>query len=82
MPSSFREQCEHPEYDHDFRLEEVPGTYEQFINEVESMGLVRMVMGRPVEDENAETISVEAEVDYKAQTFWYDLHRVTIRRTD
>lgn len=82
LPGTYRELCEHPEYDNYLRLDEMPGTYEQFINEVKTMGLVRMVMeGRP-DNENGETTSVEVEVNYKAQTFWYDLHRVIIRRTD
>lgn len=82
IPGTYRELCEHPEYDNHLRLDEVPRTYEQFINEVKAMGLVRMVMEGQPDNENGETTSVEVEVNYKAQTFWYDLHRVIIRRTD
>lgn len=82
IPGTFRKLCKHPEHDNDLSLDGVPGTYEQFVKDVETLGLAGVVMTRPVEDENAGTFSVDVEVDYKAQTFWYDLHRVTIRHAD
>jgi hypothetical protein len=38
--------------------------------------------GEETADDSDETYSAEIEIDYKTQTFWYDLHRIFIHRMD
>lgn len=82
IPNSFRELCEDPDYDDPgFSITDRSGTYEQFVEDVKSLGFPAVMIPRPVkEDEDVGTFSADIEVDYKSQTYWYDLHRIIIRR--
>ncbi|MDT3434253.1 hypothetical protein [Haloarcula sp. 1CSR25-25] len=84
IPGSFREVCEDPDYDDpSFSITDRPGTYEQFVEDVTSLGLPALIVPRPVEEDvDSGTFSVDIEINYKSQTYWYDLHRVIIRRPD
>ncbi len=45
-PGTFRELCEHPEHESDLSLDGVPGAYEQFVKDVETLGLVGVAVFR------------------------------------
>lgn len=83
ISSSFRELCENPDYDSGFSITDWPGTYKQFVKDIKSSGFLAAMEPRSVEeDEDAGTFSADIEVDYKSQTYWYDLHRIIIRRAN
>lgn len=65
-------------------LTDRPGTYEQFLKDVENLGTTALFIQRRggAVDDSDETYSAEVEIDYKTQTFWYDLHRIFIRHAD
>lgn len=84
VPGTLREICEDPDFDDPvFNITDRPGTYEQFVEDAKMLGLTMVMMRRPVkDDEEVGTFSADVEIDYKSQTYWYDLHRVIIRRVD
>lgn len=61
-----------------------PGTYEQFLEEVSTLGIIPLVIYRQPGDgsDPEDTFSAKVDIKHKSQTFWYDLHQIIIRRTD
>jgi len=87
-PESLRAALEDPDFETENPLMEIPvenRTYEQFLEDVGRLGPLGFLIERPVEHEEADGVdpfTVEIDINYKAQTFWYDLHRIFIRRVD
>ena len=64
---------------------ELDASYEQYLENVRQFPEVALMASiRPPEDsaEDRDTCSVEVDVEYNIQDFWYLAHRATIRRTD
>lgn len=90
-PNTFREFFDDPEIDTEdakMRLRDMTGSYNQFFESVQLVGLAGMLIQprEPKESmknsDKGEMFSVEWGIEYDAQTFWYTLHRITVHRID
>lgn len=86
-PETLREAVEAAEaerVENVLRFTELPGSYSQFLEEIETLGIAPLIVSRPPSEsaDSDDTFSIAIDIEYNAQTFWYDLHRVIIRRTD
>lgn len=87
VPNSLRDCFEDSDIDGEpsfIELSDISGTYDQFLEDVRRSGIEATQFQQQSEDANnpENTFSIKADIEYKSQTFWYDLHRIIIRRTD